>query len=77
MCTLEQSKISEAQSLINNLTPGEYELSQIYGDKWSEINSPTIFGKKFKESVIEGLLSGISHSRVESDNHNRYTISRP
>jgi hypothetical protein len=74
--TLNQDEISYAQSRIDRLPAGFYEVSQIYGDSWDSITSPTTFGRKFKATVISGYLLRIAARERKSNNHSPYEIFR-
>lgn len=67
---LGPKELEIAQELIDKLIPGcEYELKDIYGEKWSEIVSPTTFGKRFKKSVVTNSLAKIVYFNRKLDNH--------
>ncbi len=64
---MNPSEIVLAQKLINSLSIGEKKcLSEIYDTQWSVIINPTDFGKKFKEAVLSGNLTGIRHIGIRS-----------
>lgn len=71
---LTKAEVEVAQSLINRRFPGEWELSDIYGDEWELIASPTSFGFLFKDAVVNGVLKNIEYVRTESNNHAIYRI---
>jgi len=78
MSTLTQTEVENAQSIIDKHQPGSYELKALYGEKWQHVESPTSFGKKFKNAVASKLLKYIEHDSLRTDNHNIYKIqSRP
>lgn len=72
--SLSEKQIADAQRIINSTPPGDYELKQIYGADWSQITSPTTFGKFFKKAVEDGQLTGIKIKELRSDNHYVYSI---
>lgn len=65
-----------AQSLIDDLAPGEYELEQIYGEYWDAVKSPTSFGKRFARAVRDGTLRNIFRSGRTAENHQLYRVSQ-
>lgn len=69
---LTKVEVEVAQSLINRKFPGEWELSDIYGDEWALIASPASFGFLFKDAVVNGVLKNIEYVRTESNNHAIY-----
>jgi Domain of unknown function (DUF1413) len=73
---LNHEELVEAQSLITNLTVGvRYKLKEIYGQKWINVKSPTTFGKRFKQSVLNGKVLGLQFEYTKSDNHTIYTLA--
>jgi hypothetical protein len=74
MAILSSTEITQAQTLIDNTPIGVRELKKIYGSNWKTINSPTTFGKKFKETVNQGLLKNIKFDDTQGDNHACYEI---
>lgn len=73
---LKQSEIVQAQEIIDLASPGNYKLKELYGSKWSTVESPTSFGAKFKETVQAGYLHKIWHDLIDSDNSNVYTVKK-
>ena len=71
---LTERELFQAQHLISNCRPGIYELKAIFDDAWDRVPSPTEYGLRFKATVNAGLLMGIRHVGVRSDNHNLYEI---
>jgi hypothetical protein len=53
----------------------EMELSEIIGENWNNITSPTVFGKEVKKLVSEGQYPNIRNIDKQSDNHNTYIKS--
>lgn len=76
MSILTQMEIENAQSIIDKHQPGSYELKALYGKEWQHVESPTSFGKKFKNTVTSQLLKYIEHDSLRTDNHNIYKIQR-
>lgn len=74
MKSLSQTEIANAQAIIDSKAPGDYELKVLYGDAWSQIDSPTTFGKRFKMAVENGSLKRITKKEVRTDNHHVYSI---
>ncbi len=75
MNTLGPEQIADAQRMIDNTLPGEYELKQIYASRWRSISSPTEFGKMFKATVQAGMLRNISLHTLKTNNHHTYVLS--
>ncbi|WP_213069379.1 hypothetical protein [Methylomicrobium album] len=64
---MNNSEIIVAQSLIDSLSVGDKKcLKEIYGDKWNDILEPNVFGKKFKEAVLNNKLKGVKHIGIRS-----------
>lgn len=51
---LSNKEIEKCNDVINALTAGTYELKDMFGDDWNTVASPTSFGKRFKQSVLNG-----------------------
>jgi len=73
METLTPDEIEKAQAIIDKTPPGVYRLSEIYGTEWNSIESKTLFGKRFKQTVKH--LTGIGAMLPGTENHVRYEIS--
>lgn len=71
---MNEKEIQEVNTLISRLKPGRYELSEIYGEKWSEIKSPTSMGKRFKNAVVDGKIQGVKFDTRKTDNHSMYLL---
>ncbi|ABK43885.1 hypothetical protein Mmc1_1374 [Magnetococcus marinus MC-1] len=71
---LKVEEITKAQSLIDAISQGVYELSELYGKEWKHIQSPTSFGGKFKSTVEAGLLKRICIGEKKSNNHQTYRV---
>lgn len=57
----------KAQVMIDRLPVNSRAcLSEIYGDEWSQIKSPTSFGKIFKKAVENKELNRIQHVGIRS-----------
>jgi len=79
MKPLTSAEIDQAQSIIDNASPGTYELCVLYGPKWKKVAVPTTFGKRFKEAVEAGRLrritqTGVRDDDVKTNNHNVYIV---
>ena len=74
MALLDSAEILQAQAIINQATPGIYELKVLYGSTWSSIRSPTTFGAKFKATVLAKQLRGICIKSPKTDNHQTYEV---
>ena len=74
MKTLTATELQTAQNLINRSPAGIYELRDLYGRSWSEVSIPTSFGARFKGAITSGLLDGIRHYSLHTNNHNAYEV---
>ena len=74
MDKLNNKEIYFAQQAINDSTPGPYELKDLYGDLWDQVDSPTTFGARFKKTVEAGELEGIVWKDRRSNNHQVYEV---
>jgi hypothetical protein len=74
MKILSTIEIALAQSIIDDIAPGKYNLKELYGSHWVEVDSPTTFGGDFKETVAQGLLQCIKFVRTRSDNSAEYEV---
>ncbi len=74
MAILSSTEITQAQTLIDKTPAGIHELKKIYDLNWKTVNSPTVFGKKFKKTVNQGLLKNIKFDDTQGDNHACYEI---
>lgn len=64
-----------AQSLIDDLPSGEYELSEIFGEHWKNLPGKKAFGKNFKREVKSKRIHNIMYVRTdEGSNHRFYQI---
>jgi hypothetical protein len=67
--------LEDCQNLINELSPGVYELKEIYGEHYETIRNPKSFGKQFRKAVKDGLLLNIRESHIDpGDKHWRYVL---
>lgn len=73
---LTPNEIAEAERLIRAAEPGIYELKALYGSRWANVQSPTTFGKRFKQAVQESRLKNIRFANTASDNHAIYEVYR-
>lgn len=71
---LDQSEIKFAQDIINKTPIGFYELGKLYCSEWKSVSSPTTFGVRFKNSVLDQDLSFIRLSSKKTNNHQTYEI---
>ncbi|KQM49306.1 hypothetical protein ASE69_11065 [Sphingomonas sp. Leaf208] len=53
----------KAQKKINQTTPGEYTVKQLFGIDWPGGTEAQAIGPKFKYDVREGNLRGLEYSR--------------
>jgi hypothetical protein len=67
-------EIAEAQCVILTAEAGVYELKALYGSEWDNVQSPTTFGKRFKEAVRKGRLEHIRFATTATDNHAIYEV---
>lgn len=76
MALLSSAEILQAQTIINQASPGIYELKVLYGNTWPSITNPTTFGAKFKATVYEGHLKKIriNIDSPKSNNHQTYDV---
>ena len=68
-------EIANARSLIASMPLNEVmELKKIYGASWSNISSPTTFGKDFKKECDAGSFPNLKWHDVKPNgpNHERY-----
>lgn len=72
---MTEDELELAQSLIDRLAPGEYEVEQIFGEFWDTIASPTSYGRAFKKAVTTGQLQRIEWLRRSATNHQIYLVS--
>lgn len=71
---LKAEELKQAQRLILAASPGVYAVKDLYGQEWAEVNSPTTFGKRFKQAVVRGQLEGIRYDSTRGDNHKLYEV---
>lgn len=71
---MNEKELHEINVLISKVKPGRYELSEIFGEKWCEIKSPTSMGKRFKKAVLDGKIQGVKFDAKKTDNHSRYLL---
>lgn len=70
---LTEKELLEATALIEKMRPGlRYELEDIYLGHWGDVESPTTFGKRFKNSVLLGEIFGLEFIEKDSNNHSIY-----
>jgi len=72
---LTKEELITARTMIAKTPAGKYKLKKLYGSLWSTIKTPTTFGKRFKQSVIAGLLPSISPITTDSDNAWMYRVN--
>lgn len=73
---LTPDEISEAERMLSAAEPGVYELRALYGSRWTNVQSPTTFGKRFKQAVQESRLKNIRFATTATDNHAIYEVYR-
>lgn len=71
---LSTKEILQAQTKINAMPAGIYEVSDIFGDEWTDIPSPSVYGQQFLGSVIRCRFKRIRHHGRRSNNHQIYLI---
>lgn len=72
---LDEVELADAAEIVRGAAPGTYTLKQLYGARWRAIESPTIFGMRFKASVDAGRLQGVVlHPQKTATNAICYTI---
>ena len=72
---LTKNELNDAKKIISKTPVGRYVLRNIYGEeKWGQIQSPRVFGKRFKQSVSSGSLTGITYEEKQSDNAAIYKV---
>lgn len=74
MVLLSSAEILQAQSIIDQISIGIYELNALYGDAWRSVKSPTTFGAKFKATVLAGHLENIRLHSLKTNNHHTYEV---
>ncbi|QXQ06837.1 hypothetical protein KX816_01860 [Sphingosinicellaceae bacterium] len=75
IASLSDQELLDSQNLIDDLPPGEYQLSETYGGYFKELNFPKQFGKSFKAAVVNARLVNIKLSQIDTgDKHWRYYI---
>ena len=71
---LSDGEIQQAQLIVNSASPGLYTLKKLYGKEWVNIESPTQFGSRFKQSAAKGQIGGVSFDHTGTDNAARYRV---
>lgn len=74
MPCLSPEEVAQAQLIVNKSPKGEYELKELYGEKWTDVDAPNKFGKRFKNAIEKGRLKNIRVGRLKSNNHRCYEI---
>ena len=70
---LTDKELLDAIDLISKMSASShYELQDIYRDRWVDVESPTTFGKRFKNSVLLGDLVGVEFVKIYSNNNSIY-----
>lgn len=72
---MSPQEIANARNFIANMPLNEVmELKKIYGTSWSNISSPTDFGRKFKIEYDAGNFPNLKGHGVKENgrNHQRY-----
>jgi hypothetical protein len=73
---LTEQELKDARKIIAKTTAGHYVLRKIYGkEKWPLIPAKTIFGKRFKQSVNSGCLTGVTYEDRQGDNAAIYIVT--
>ncbi len=72
----DQERLDLAQDKIDQLPPGNYQVSEIFGDLYeAAIPKPQHFGKVFRQACSSGKLRRIRYSHMdEGDKHHYYTV---
>ncbi len=78
MRELTEQEIQIAQERIDSLSSEQpYEISQIYGNLWSEITNKVTFGQAFSSAVREEKLLRIrSAGKRKANNHQLYEVNK-
>jgi len=71
---LTTQELAIAKEVLVKQPAGKFTLKKMYGDRWSEIVSPTNFGRRFKHSVILGEVPRVTLWDKKSDNHLTYNV---
>lgn len=74
---LTEEELTTAREVIVKAPSGQYKLKKLlYGDLWSNNKPVTIFGKRFRKSVILGHLNSVSLVRQDGDNAWIYSVDK-
>jgi len=76
MKMLNTIELQHVQSKIYQLPSGRYELSDILGDDWENIDCPTEYGRRFRRAAALGRVKAITHVDRKSNNHLVYQVCR-
>lgn len=64
---MEESELILCQQLVDGMSVGDRKcLKEIFGQKWSSITKPKVFGQKFKEAVRNGGIRNITHIGIRN-----------
>ncbi|WP_143560601.1 hypothetical protein [Sporosarcina sp. P13] len=72
---MSPQELKNAKKLISAMPLNQLmELKEIYGLNWSNISSPTTFGKDFKAEYDNGSFPNLSSHgvKINGNNHQRY-----
>jgi hypothetical protein len=72
--TLNAEELSQAQTCIFDIAPGNYEVSKILGEHWVTNGAGPNYGTKFRASVNLGLLKNIRFHSKNRSHHLVYTV---
>lgn len=74
MNMLNTAQIAQAQQLVDNMAKGTYTVKQIFGASWANVPKKNLYGKYFKDAVMNGKINNIVFNEIKSNNHNVYDI---
>lgn len=74
MNMLNTTQIAQAQQLVDKMAKGTYTIKQIFGTSWANVPKKNLYGKCFKDAVMNGKINNISFNAIKSNNHNVYDI---
>jgi len=72
---LDTNKTLFLRERARKLPPGGYELSTVYGLlRWNQVDRPTEEGRRAKQTVLAGLVPGLTVGLKTATNHQLYVV---